>query len=89
MQMLTTTGSLSVSLSLCISMDHLSILFIAQLKPGNTKDGSGNHCYTIPYYFEENAATSSFNKDSSISVQNQFLQAEEQNSEAGSSGFFF
>ena len=64
-------------------------MFIAQLKPGNTKDGSGNHRYTIAYYFEENAATSSFNKDSCISVQNQFLQAEEHKSEAGSLGSFF
>ena len=39
-------------------------MFIAQLKLGNTKDGSGNDHYTIAYYFEENAATSSFNKDS-------------------------
>lgn len=43
----------------------------------------------IAYYFEENATTSSFNKDSHIIVENQFLQAGEQNSETGSSGHFF
>lgn len=64
-------------------------MFIVQLKLGNTRDGSRNDRYTIAYYFEKNAATSSFNKDSHISVENQFLQAKEQNSETGSSSHFF